>query len=877
MAARPTSAATQTTSAPTPTTRVHQPEGPLLRDVHAPSGAPARENVLTGGDDPNRQLLPQLQACIREAQGIDIIVSFLMESGAKLIVRDLKEALERGATVRILTGNYLGITQPSALYLLKHELGERADLRFYSERDRSFHAKSYIFHLDGREEVFVGSSNVSKSALTSGIEWNYRLSSQIDPLGCAQFERTFLDLFENHSLKIDDDVLSAYSKSWHQSTVVRDVERFDAETEQAAEPADARKLDQPEPRGAQIEALCALEDMRAEGADKALVQAATGVGKTYLAAFDSKEYRTVLFVAHRREILQQAAESFRRVRGSDAYGFFDGDEKCTDEPVIFASVQTLGNERYLNERYFSPDRFEYLIVDEFHHAVAKQYQRIVSYFTPRFMLGLTATPERMDGRSVYEICDYNVAYEVPLRDAINKGMLAPFRYFGIYDSTDYTKVRRSGGKYVEEDLDKIYLGNAHRNELVVKHYRKHGSGRALGFCSSRAHAAEMARVFRSNGIPAAAVVSEGASEVCEERGQAIRELETGELRVIFSVDMFNEGVDIPDVDTVMFLRPTESPVVFLQQLGRGLRLAPGKEYLTVLDFIGNYEKAGQVRYLLTGTNDVYLAARNGTALQADAALALDYPDGCQVDFDLELLDLFAQMERNRAPAKDRIRREFLRIEEMLEQRPSRMDLFTCMDDEVYELCRSQTSLNIFRNYLGFLHEMDRLNPAEQRLYDGIGREFLHVLETTNMTKVYKMPVLRAFYNGGNVRMQVTDEQLLASWKGFFGTGTNWKDLPRAKTREDYLRMTDKEHLQNIKKNPVTYLLKSGKGFFVKKPGCTLALADELEPVIHDPAFCEQMGDIIDYRTVDYYQNRYHEQASMGSGSGAIALEYSSYI
>ena len=852
--------------------RAQYPEGPLLQDDAAPEHA----NVLTGGDDPNRQLLPQLQACIHEAQGIDIIVSFLMESGAKLIVQDLKEALERGAAVRILTGNYLGITQPSALYLLKHELGERADLRFYSERDRSFHAKSYIFHLAGREEIFVGSSNVSKSALTSGIEWNYRLSSQIDPLSCAQFERTFLDLFENHSLRIDDKVLAAYSKSWHQPAVVRDVERLDAETEKAIEP-DARETDQPEPRGAQIEALCALEDVRAEGAEKALVQAATGVGKTYLAAFDSKGCRTVLFVAHRREILQQAAESFRRVRGSDAYGFFDGDEKCTDEPVIFASVQTLGNERYLNERYFSPDRFEYLVVDEFHHAVARQYQRIVNYFKPRFMLGLTATPERMDGRSIYEICDYNVAYEVPLKDAINKGMLAPFRYFGIYDSTDYTKARRSGGKYVEEDLDKIYLGNAHRNELVVRHYRKHGSGRALGFCSSRAHAAEMARVFRSNGIPAAAVVSGGVGRYCMDRGEAIRGLEAGELRVIFSVDMFNEGVDIPDVDMVMFLRPTESPVVFLQQLGRGLRLAPGKEYLTVLDFIGNYEKAGQVRYLLTGTNDVYLAARNGTVPQADAALALDYPDGCQVDFDLELIDLFDQMERNRAPAKDRIRREFLRVEELLEQRPSRMDLFTCMDDEVYELCRSQTSLNIFSNYLGFLNEMDQLTPDEQRLYNGIGREFLHVLETTSMTKVYKMPVLRAFYNGGDVRMQVTDEQLLASWKGFFGTGTNWKDLPQVKTREDYLRITDKGHLQNIKKNPVTYLQKSGKGFFVKKPGCTLALADELEPVIHDPAFAEQMGDIIDYRTMNYYQNRYHEQASVGSGSDAIALEYSSYI
>ena len=851
-------------------TQAQPPEGPLLQDAPAPSGSYEYASVLLGGDDRNRQLLPQLMDCIGKAQGIDIIVSFLMESGVKLLVHDLEQALDRGASVRILTGNYLGITQPSALYLLKHELGDRADIRFYSERNRSFHAKGYIFHLASHDEIFVGSSNLSKSALTSGIEWNYRLSSQTDPASCKEFERSFLDLFERHSIRIDDEVLRAYSKSWHKPATARDVERFEAKAAADAgsdNGAGHQEPSRPEPRGAQIEALCALEDTRAEGADKALVQAATGVGKTYLAAFDSKSCHSVLFVAHRREILQQAAESFRRVRGSEAYGFFDGQDKCTDEPVVFASVQTLGNARYLDERYFAPDRFEYLVVDEFHHAVATQYQRIVSYFKPKFMLGLTATPERMDGRNVYEICDYNVAYEVPLKEAIDKGMLAPFRYFGIYDATDYSKLRRAGGKYLEEDLDKAYLGNAERNELVVKHYRKHGSGRALGFCSSRAHAAEMAGVFCEHGIPAAAVVSESVDEHCEERETAIRKLEAGKLRVIFSVDMFNEGVDIPDVDMVMFLRPTESPVVFLQQLGRGLRLAPGKEYLTVLDFIGNYEKAGLVRYLLTGTNDVYLAARKGTLPSAVAQqqLALEYPDGCQVDFDLQLLDLFAQMERNRAPAKERIRSEYLRVEELLGRRPSRVDLFTCMDDEVYELCRSHGIFNIFKDYLEFLREMKRLSPDEERLYDGIGREFLHVLETTSMTKAYKMPVLRAFYHDGDVRMQVTEEQLLESWKDFFGAGPNWKDLPKVKTRDDYLRMSDKQHLQNIMKNPVHYLQQSGKGFFVQREGCALALADELEPVVGQPAFAEQMGDIIAYRTMDYYQTRYHKRADLGTG------------
>ena len=217
----------------------------------------------------------------------------------------------------------------------------------------------------------------------------------------------------------------------------------------------------------------------------------SGVGKTYLAAFDSQKYERILFVAHREEILKQAAVSFRNVRGSDEYGFFDGKTKCTDKPVIFASVATLGSEEYLNDRYFPADYFQYLVVDEFHHAVTQQYQRIVSYFKPEFMLGLTATPERMDGRSIYEICDYNVPYEISLKEAINKGMLVPFHYYGIYDDTDYSSLHVVRGRYDEKELNETYIGNVHRHEMIYKYYCKYGSKRALGFCCSREHAEEM--------------------------------------------------------------------------------------------------------------------------------------------------------------------------------------------------------------------------------------------------------------------------------------------------------------------------------------------------------------------------------------------------
>lgn len=802
-------------------------------------------DVMTGDRDRRMYLYYQLVGSLRKAVSVDIIVSFLMESGVKMLLEELDHALNRGARIRILTGNYLGITQPSALYLIKRKLGDRVDLRFYNEKNRSFHPKSYIFHYVDHSEIYIGSSNVSKSALTSGIEWNYRFSSHTDQKNYDKFFKTFEDLFENHSIAIDDEELKRYSKNWHKPSVSKDLERYDIEEE----PEDTNVRLLYEPRGAQIEALCALEDTRSEGAKRALVQAATGVGKTYLAAFDSKDYERVLFVAHREEILKQAAVSFQNVRNSDDYGFFNGDQKCTDQSVIFASVATLGRQEYLNEKYFAKDYFDYIVIDEFHHAVNDQYRRIVDYFKPQFLLGLTATPERMDGRNIYEICDYNVPYEISLKDAINKGMLVPFHYYGIYDDTDYSKLHIVRGKYDEKELNETYIGNVHRHELIYKYYCKYGSKRALGFCCSRVHAEEMAKEFCNRGIPAVAVYSNADGAYSEDRSVAIEKLKNGEIKVIFSVDMFNEGVDITSVDMVMFLRPTESPIVFLQQLGRGLRKSKGKEYLNVLDFIGNYEKAGRVRSLLTGRT---LAE----AQQYHPSDRSTYPDDCLIDFDMKLIDLFAKMDKKQLKVKDQVRNEFYRVKEMLGKRPSRMELFTYMDDDIYQMAITHSKENPFKRYLEYLKDLGELTSEEETFCQGIGREFVNLIENTNMSKVYKMPVLMAFYNHGNVRLAVSEEELLESWKEFFNIGTNWKDLDAQLTYREYLEISNKEHVKKIHQMPVHFLLESGKGFFVKKEGSALALREELVNVISNPIFAGQMKDVIEYRVMDYYQRRY---------------------
>lgn len=804
-------------------------------------------DALTGGQDKRMYLYYQLLNSLKRADSVDIVVSFLMESGVRMLLGELDNALKRGAKIRILTGNYLGITQPSALYLIKHKLGEQVDLRFYNEKNRSFHPKSYMFHYKDYSTIYIGSSNISKSALTSGIEWNYRFSSKTDSHNYEKFYNTFLDLFEHHSVVIDDDELKRYSKNWHRPAVSKDLDRYDLQDNEAT-----NNIALFEPRGAQIEALCALENTRAEGAGRALVQAATGVGKTYLAAFDSKDYERVLFVAHREEILKQAAQSFKNVRNSDDYGFFDGESKCTDKSVIFASVATLGRSEYLNNKYFAPDYFNYIVIDEFHHAVNDQYQRIVNYFKPQFLLGLTATPERMDGRNIYEICDYNVPYEISLKEAINKGMLVPFHYYGIFDDTDYSKLHIVRGRYDEKELNETYIGNVHRYELIYKYYCKYGSRQALGFCCSKEHAREMAREFSSRGIPSVAVFSDASGEYTEKRNVAIQKLKNGEIRAIFSVDMFNEGVDITSVDMVMFLRPTESPIVFLQQLGRGLRKCRGKEFLTVLDFIGNYEKAGRVRFLLEGKSDTY---REGCHLSD----TLRFPDDCMVDFDLKLIDLFAEMDRKHLKLKDQVINEYFRVKDLLGKRPTRLELFTYMEDNIYETAITHSKDNPFKRYLEFLNDLGELSQIEVEFYKGIGREFISLLENTNMSKVYKMPVLMAFYNNSDVLMEVSEKQLLSSWKEFFSTGTNWKDLDKNMTLQKYKDISDKDHLRKILAMPVHFLLESGKGFFVKNDDVALGLKEELRPLIDNPVMIRQMKDVIDYRTMDYYQRRYRER------------------
>lgn len=798
-------------------------------------------NCITGDND---HLINRLREAFKKAKSIDIIVAFLMESGVKLLKNDLKEAMDRGIKIRILTGNYLNITQPQALYLLRDILGDEVDIRFYNIPNKSFHPKAYIFHYEEDDgEIFVGSSNISRSALTSGIEWNYRVTKNSSKEDFLHFNKIFEDLFLNHSIIVDEEEMRRYSQAWVRPKVYKDLEQ--AEDEGLEE---SKIIPLFEPRGAQIEALYELSKSREEGADKGIVVAATGIGKTYLAAFDSREFSRVLFVAHREEIIAQAAKSFKNIRPDHSQGFFYGDIKETDKDEVFALVQTLGKKEYLKEEIFPREYFDYIVIDEFHHAVAGNYRNIIEYFKPKYLLGLTATPERLDNKDVFALCDYNLVYDVRLKEAINKGWLVPFRYYGIYDETvDYSKIEFKNGKYNEEQLVKA-LNIENRMELILNHYKKYNSQQALGFCTSKAHAEAMAKYFSENGVLACVVYSGEGEEYTKERNEAIELLKYGNLKVIFSVDMFNEGLDIPSVDMVLFLRPTESPTVFLQQLGRGLRKYQGKKYLNVLDFIGNYKKANMIPSLITGGD----RTGSGSKIPKED----DYPEDCLVDFDFRLVDLFKKMADREKGIKQLIIEDFQRVMADLEHVPSRVEFFTYMEEEVYGLTRkSGKGNNIFSNYFDFLEETKVIEEDVLKLRGTLAETFINMIETTSMSKTYKLPILLAFYNHGNIKLRINEEDIYLAMKEFYAKGSNGMDMLKDKDTKDYKTWNKVKYVKKAKDNPIKFLNKTHGDFF-SIDGDEFCLNEELNEFLKNEAFISNVFDAIELRKVQYYRNRF---------------------
>lgn len=497
--------------------------------------------ALVDGQD--RLLRDDLLRCLRDPRfdRIDLLVSFVMKSGLELVHGGLVDALDRRANIRVLTTDYLTVTDADALARLLDLAELRPDeiaTRVFQDPATSFHPKAYLFSSsDGTvSETFVGSNNLSAAGIAGGVEWAIG-ADHAAPL-LANFERLWSD---PRSHPLTHELLSEYRRRWKPSAHTAGVV-----PEPPATP--------PSPRPIQREALTALEQTRLQGFDAGLVVMATGLGKTWLAAFETArpQFRRVLFVAHREEILRQSLDVFRRVQPDADLGLYYGGEKQPGARVLFASIQTLAG----NLDRFDRDRFDYIVIDEFHHAAARSYRRVIDHFRPDFLLGLTATPNRMDGADLLALCSDNLVFECPLTEGIYQGELSPFRYFGIADDVDYTPIPWRGGRFDAASLTEA-IETQQRALHALEEWREKGGGRAIAFCVTVTHADFTADFFRRNGVAAVAVHSGRTSAP---RVKSVEELRAGELQVICTVDVFNEGLDVPEVQTILMFAPPSLPL-----------------------------------------------------------------------------------------------------------------------------------------------------------------------------------------------------------------------------------------------------------------------------------------------------------------------------
>ncbi|WBT09762.1 DUF3427 domain-containing protein [Corynebacterium sp. SCR221107] len=573
----------------------------------------------------------ELRRELETADSVDLLLAFIKTSGLRVLHDPLAKLRDRGIPFRVITTTYCGASDKAAIDRLVNEYGAEVKVSYESSMTR-LHAKAWLFRRNsGFDTAYIGSSNLSNSALVSGMEWNVRTSSGKSPEIVNKFIATF------DTYWADKHFLSYNPKTdGEQLRKALQRERF-AGDPTASEITIAGLTVTPFPYQQEM-----LEDLQAEREQhdrhKNLLVAATGTGKTIVAALDYRNMcdklsrrPKLLFVAHRKEILSQALRSFREVLKDGSFGelLVDGMEP-KQWTHVFASIQSLNSSRL---EKLAKDHFEFIIIDEFHHAEASTYRRVLNYFTPKELLGLTATPELGDGANVMEFFDYRVAHELRIWDALSLQLLAPMQYFGVNDGTDLQQVEWDKRKreYSTAALNDLYVARGNqRAKIILQNLEKYAfdlsSIKALAFCVSIEHATFMNAYFNEMGVPSAVLTGQSTAD---ERNRTLTELRSGAIKVVFSVDLFNEGLDIPEINTVLLLRPTQSPVLFLQQIGRGLRLSPGKESCLILDFVGlhnsEFDMERRFRALtgLGGRRLVQQAEADFPLLPAGSSISLD--------------------------------------------------------------------------------------------------------------------------------------------------------------------------------------------------------------------------------------------------------------
>ena len=821
-------------------------KGNYLRDV-----AP----LATGGDDDPfaRHVLP----LVERADDIAIVAAFVQESGLDRIRGAVDRALQRGARIRVITGDYLNITQVAALETLldweQATHSEDACGRFVARvieveqlptRSKSFHPKSWRFESPELGVAFVGSSNLSRSALDSGIEWNLRVDRDRDHTAYARVRDAFEALWAR-ARPLDTAWIAGYAQR---------AERAELPMPTGEERAEPLELP-PEPHAVQLAALEQLRACRAEGRTRAVVVLATGLGKTWLAAFDHAQLARelgrpprLLFIAHRAELLRQAARTFRRLLRAAGQvrrvGWFVGDSAELDADLVFASVAKLA--RPENLARLAVQHFDHVVVDEVHHAAAASYRRILDRLDPAFLLGLTATPDRADAADILGLFDDFVAYRADIASGIDLGRLVPFHYLGLKDDIDYENIPWRNRQFDPEALSRAAQTEA-RMQTLWRAWTAEPGERTLVFCCSVAHVRFVRDWLRARGLGVAAVHSGGDSD---DRERSLAALEHGELAAVCTVDMFNEGVDVPSIDRVVMLRPTESSVVFLQQLGRGLRAFPGKTAVQVIDFVGNHRMFLERLRVLLSLGGHAGAERLRALLQPDGTPEL--PAGCSVELELEAKALLFRLFQVRGV--DEVERAYREL--CLERRTADSPVARPTAGELQRMGYLPSRLRERHgSWFEFVRGESGLALEELALLDVVAA-FLRELEVTPMTRCFKMVTLEvllehdALIHGMPIDdLAIHSHVWLRRSPELFGDVV---DELRVQALDDVLRA---QWIAYWKQNPIAAWTtrRDGRAWF-RLDDVRFRLDLDVAPALVEPLH-RLTRELVDYRLVQYRDRR----------------------
>lgn len=659
----------------------------------------------------------------RELENCDefiISVAFVTLGGVTMILEQLKDLEARGVKGKVLTGDYLTFTQPKAL----KKLLEFKNIELKVLSDEKFHAKGYFFRKGDIWTMIVGSSNLTQTALTVNFEWNLKINSLKDGKIATEILNNFYDVF-NKIPALDMDSLLEYERVYNLT------KEYTKKKKQ-----EIREYKEITPNIMQKQALENLNNLR-NYERKGLLISATGTGKTYLSAFDVRNAnpKRVLFIAHRKTILQKAKETYENILRDKKIVIY-GEEDIDEADVVFAMIQTLSKENHMTK--FSPDYFDYIVVDEVHHGGAKSYQSVLNYFIPKFLLGMTATPERGDNFDIYKLFDNNIAYEIRLHDALKEELLSPFHYFGISD------IEIDGELINEKSGIKKLTADARVNHIIEKSRFYGYSGdkiHGLIFVSRIDEALLLEEKFQERGVKAIALTGDDSDE---KRERSIAQLENGGIEYIITVDIFNEGVDIPCVNQVILLRPTESSIVYIQQLGRGLRKYPDKEYVVILDFIGNYEKNFLIPIAVSQNSNYdkdYMKRfiMNGTDM---------IPGQSSIIFEEIVKErIFENINRTNFSTKKNIEKDFILLEKQLGRVPMLYDFFE----------KNMIEPNVILKYKKTYDEVLRiLKPREEfPTLDSRESNYLTFLSSffTPAKRVHEMVILQELLNKERVSIE----------------------------------------------------------------------------------------------------------------------------